>query len=255
MGEHRQFSHDSLGSRRMVIGKHLWPKFCRSIQMYCDWTRDIRSGARNRIGRFSYRIKQSFHSYRLQATAESFTLRQQEPKKWSQIKPAVTLASVPHHPDKYLAESPQKVRGTQFWRWNWPWHLCFKSLREAAARETMVQTLGTADTDGLTPKDWKAISWLSDLLESLIFFCCVKGQTEALKTFTIIRSFAAPVRRQHKHVPDACAKNFSKRNQFFLEKFRNSLYEAQKTGRIYNTKRPYDLINDTYMGSMTNGIL
>ncbi|KAK1519597.1 uncharacterized protein CCOS01_11248 [Colletotrichum costaricense] len=61
----------------------------------------------------------------------------------------------------------------------------------------MVQTLGTADTDGLTPKDWISIPWLADLcfiptfpgtsLESFIFFCCVKGQTEALKTFTVLK--------------------------------------------------------------------
>lgn len=134
--KHDEFSHQNIASRRMVLGDDGWPNFCRFMPMYCgplieimDDRQRFRLDRRHKIRRakpnwrISYRIKQSIHSYRLQASAGNFTLMQQVPKEWSQTKRTVTLAPVPHHPIKCLTGAPQNVRGTRFWRWNWLWHL------------------------------------------------------------------------------------------------------------------------------------
>ncbi|KAK1625199.1 hypothetical protein BDP81DRAFT_453117 [Colletotrichum phormii] len=70
-------------------------------------------------------------------------------------------------------------------------------LKSCPDNEAIFGTLMTADSEGLASRDWVAVRWLTDMcftptfpgtiLEPFIFFCCVHGQTEALKTFSTLK--------------------------------------------------------------------
>ncbi|KXH64485.1 hypothetical protein CSAL01_13151 [Colletotrichum salicis] len=70
-------------------------------------------------------------------------------------------------------------------------------LKSCPDNEAIFRTLMTADLEGLVLRDWVAVHWLTDMcftptfpgtsLEPFIFFCCVHGQTEALKTFSTLK--------------------------------------------------------------------
>ncbi|KAG7056418.1 AAA ATPase domain-containing protein [Colletotrichum scovillei] len=238
MGEHRQFSHDSLGSRRMVIGKHLWPKFCRSIQMYCGPLIEILDDCQMSRLDSRHKIRRAEPNWTIQLSHQTVNSFLQTPGRSGEfyIEAAKAEEMVTNQAYRYLgirASSSEQVSCRSAAEGERDPILALELavaplLRESLKiglpttrqytksekrplakfaldvivkscpdRETILQTLGTADTDGLTPKDWIAIPWFADLcftptfpgtsLESFIFFCCVKGQTEALKTFTLLK--------------------------------------------------------------------
>ncbi|KAK0371130.1 hypothetical protein CLIM01_11512 [Colletotrichum limetticola] len=211
----------------MVIGKHLWPKFCRSIQMYCGPLIEILDDCQMSRLDSRHNVRRAEPNWTIQLSHQTVNSFLQTPGRSGEfyIEAARAEEMVTNQAYRYLgirASSPGQLSCRSAAEGERDPILALELavapllqeslksekrplakfaldviLKSCPNRETIVQTLGTADTDGLTPKDWIAISWLADLcfiptfpgtsLESFIFFCCVKGQTEALKTFTLLK--------------------------------------------------------------------
>ncbi|KAK1673288.1 hypothetical protein BDP55DRAFT_670751 [Colletotrichum godetiae] len=235
MGKHGEFSHDSLEPHRMVVLENCWPKFFRSIELYCgpfieilDDQQRFRLDSRHEIGyakqdwtiQLSHQTANSFlqtpgrsgEFYIDPASAERMVttqscrylgIRASSPgqicyRSTAEGKGdpilALKVALTPLLRDSSLLATKQYVESTKRPLAKFALDVILKSCPD---NEAIFGALMMADLEGLAPRDWVAVHWLADMcftptlagtsLEPFIFFCCVHGQTEALKTFSRLK--------------------------------------------------------------------
>ncbi|KAK1712979.1 uncharacterized protein BDZ83DRAFT_756849 [Colletotrichum acutatum] len=218
--KHGEFSHQLIASRRIVLGENGWPNFCRIMQTYCGPLIEILDD-RQRVGLDSrQKIRRAESDWTIQlshqtvhaflrtpgrsgefyinaASAEEMVtnqsyrylgIRTSTPRQASYRSAAegerdpilvLEVALAPLLRDVSLLATREYARSKKRPLVEFALDVILKSYSD---NTTIFRTLGKADTDGLTSRDWIAIHWLADLcftpafpgtnLEPFILNCC-----------------------------------------------------------------------------------